>query len=82
MDPILPTFSHEKEWCDVFLQFTESHGYLFDGIDWEYEGHDDLTAPTAKFTLETLDIMADFYASIASGNGDEKFSLDLDLPRS
>lgn len=49
-----------KEWCDVFMEYNKSLGYLFDGIDWDYEGHDDLNSPTAKFTLATLDIMADF----------------------
>jgi len=42
------------------LEFNKSNGFLFDGIDWDYEGHDDLRSPTAKFTLETLNIMADF----------------------
>jgi len=49
-----------KQWFDIFLQFNKLNGYLFDGIDWDYEGHDDLTSPTATFTLETLDVMADF----------------------
>lgn len=49
-----------KSWFDVFMKFNKSHGYLFDGVDWDYEGHDDLNLPTAKLTLETLDIMADF----------------------
>jgi len=49
-----------SQWFEVFAKFNEENGYLFDGIDWDYEGHDDLNAPTAKFTIETLDIMADF----------------------
>ncbi|KAL9186880.1 hypothetical protein ACHAXT_010600 [Thalassiosira profunda] len=49
-----------KEWCEVFVEFNQSRGYLFHGIDWDYEGHDDLQSPTAHFTLETLDVMADF----------------------
>ena len=49
-----------EEWCEVFMEFNRENGYLFDGIDWDYEGHDDLNSPTAKFTLDTLDIMADF----------------------
>lgn len=48
------------EWCEVFMEFNRSNGYIFDGIDWDYEGHDNLSAPTAKFTLDTLNIMADF----------------------
>lgn len=42
------------------MKFNEVNNFLFDGIDWDYEGHDNLDAPTSKFTLETLDIMADF----------------------
>ena len=49
-----------KDWCNIFMEFNKSHGYLFDGIDWDYEGHDNLKSHAAKFTLETLDIMADF----------------------
>lgn len=49
-----------REWFEVFADFNSSHGDLFDGIDWDYEGHDDLHSPTARFTLETLDVVADF----------------------
>ncbi|KAL7465894.1 hypothetical protein ACHAXS_006199 [Conticribra weissflogii] len=49
-----------RMWCDVFIEFNKSLGYLFDGIDWDYEGHDDLKSETSKFSIETLDIMADF----------------------
>jgi len=42
------------------MQFNEEHGFIFDGVDWDYEGHDDLDAPMATFTLQKLDIMADF----------------------
>eukprot|EP00804_Cyclotella_cryptica_P011823 CCRYP_015343-RA/>CCRYP_015343-RA protein AED:0.13 eAED:0.13 QI:185/1/1/1/1/1/2/2909/432 len=48
-----------EEYCEIFMEFNAAHGYLFDGIDLDYEGHDDRNAPTAKFTLITLDIMAD-----------------------
>ena len=63
--PHPPTFSNGsslsgEKWCEVFMKFNEESGGLFDGIDWDYEGNDNLDAPTAKFTLETLDIMADF----------------------
>ena len=63
--PHPPTFSDGSslsggKWCDVFMQFNEMNGFLFDGIDWDYEGNDNLDAPTSKFTLETLEIMADF----------------------
>ena len=49
-----------QKWCEVFMKFNEVNNFLFDGIDWDYEGHDNLDAPTSKFTLETLDIMANF----------------------
>lgn len=48
-----------QEWCDIFMEFNAAHGYLFDGIDLDYEGHDDRNAPTASFSWTTLDIMAD-----------------------
>ena len=31
-----------------------------DGIDWDYEGHDDPNSPTSHFSVGTLDAMADF----------------------
>jgi hypothetical protein len=63
--PHPPTFSDGsslsgEKWCEVFMKFNEMNGFLFDGIDWDYEGNDNLEAPTSKFTLQTLDIMADF----------------------
>jgi len=63
--PHPPTFSDGSslsggKWCDVFMHFNEMNGFLFDGIDWDYEGNDNLDAPTSKFTLQTLEIMADF----------------------
>ncbi len=69
--PHPPTFSDGSslsggKWCDVFMEFNDMNNDVFDGIDWDYEGNDDLNAPTAKFTLETLDIMADFTISAKS----------------
>jgi chitinase len=63
--PHPPTFSDGssltgEKWCEVFMKFNEVNGFIFDGIDWDYEGNDNLDAPTSKFTLQTLDIMADF----------------------
>ena len=49
-----------KQWFHVFLEYNKVHGDIFDGIDWDYEGHDDLSSPTAKFTTNTLDVMVDF----------------------
>lgn len=48
-----------EEWCRVFLVWNEDG--LFDGVDWDLEGHDDrLHAPTRRFTRHTLDVVADF----------------------
>ena len=58
--PHPPGLMSGKEWYGIFQQFNNEHGYLLDGIDWDYEGHDDLQSPTAQFTLHTLDVMADF----------------------
>jgi chitinase len=58
--PHPPSALNGEEWCEVFMDFNKANGYLFDGIDWDYEGHDDLNSPRSKFTLETLNIMADF----------------------
>ena len=48
------------EWCRAFMKFNQRHENVFDGIDWDLEGHDDREAPTSRFTIEVLDIMAEF----------------------
>jgi chitinase len=49
------------EWCRLFVQFNQQHNFVFDGIDWDLEGHDDIdTSPTSKFTFSILNVMADF----------------------
>lgn len=57
------------QWVDVFDEFNTIHAaniyddersQLFDGIDWDYEGHDDITSSTSQFSIETLDIVVDF----------------------
>ena len=48
-----------KEWCDVFVEFNDGLDGIFDGIDFDWEGNDDLSSETARFTLGTLDVMAD-----------------------
>eukprot|EP00978_Attheya_sp_CCMP212_P038569 scaffold192250_cov49-Attheya_sp.AAC.2 len=48
-----------QDWCRAFVDFNSKHENVFDGIDWDLEGHDDRAAPTSVFTKETLDIMAD-----------------------
>jgi hypothetical protein len=62
-----------SQWVDVFDEFNtieagattnddndERRSQLFDGIDWDYEGHDNINSSTSQFTLETLDIVVDF----------------------
>jgi hypothetical protein len=49
-----------KQWFEVFDTFNAANGDLFDGIDWDYEGHDDPNSPTSHFSVGTLDAMADF----------------------
>ena len=53
-----PGFSG-AQWAQTFDSFNEKNGYIFDGLDWDLEGHDDRAAPTSAFTLDTLDVMAD-----------------------
>jgi hypothetical protein len=63
------------QWVDVFDEFNTIAGandddddddddderfQLFDGIDWDYEGHDDIHSSTSQFTIETLNIIVDF----------------------
>jgi len=58
--PHPPEELNGTEWCRVFLDYNKANGYIFDGIDWDYEGNDNLQSPTARITVVTLDIMADF----------------------
>ena len=55
------------EWAAAFDAFNERNGHVFDGIDWDLEGHDDRSAPTSAFSLETLDVMADMSTALRGG---------------
>eukprot|EP00566_Odontella_aurita_P011868 CAMPEP_0113535096 /NCGR_PEP_ID=MMETSP0015_2-20120614/5514_1 /TAXON_ID=2838 /ORGANISM="Odontella" /LENGTH=386 /DNA_ID=CAMNT_0000434309 /DNA_START=137 /DNA_END=1297 /DNA_ORIENTATION=- /assembly_acc=CAM_ASM_000160 len=57
--PHPPSGIKAESWANAFWELNVQNGYIFDGIDWDLEGHDDRLGPTSKFTLETLDIMAD-----------------------
>ena len=72
--PHPPTAFNGEQWCEVFMEFNKVNGYIFDGVDWDYEGHDDLNSPTATFNLETLDIMADF-----STHAKEKYGMIVSM---
>jgi len=46
-----------ERWFDVW---NEWNGGLFDGVDWDFEGHDDPTAPTTELSPALLDLVVDF----------------------
>lgn len=59
--PHPPSGVSGKDWCRAFVDFNKKHDNIFDGIDWDLEGHDDrISAPTRRFTMEVLDVMAEF----------------------
>jgi hypothetical protein len=39
------------EWCDVFMDFNRHHGYLFDGVDWDYEGHGECSLDVLRISI-------------------------------
>jgi len=63
-----------KEWCHAFVKFNQQYGDVFDGIDWDLEGHDERNSSTSQFTIEVLNIMADF-----SKEAKENFDLLVSL---
>mmetsp|Transcript_14470 Transcript_14470/g.24114 ORF Transcript_14470/g.24114 Transcript_14470/m.24114 type:complete len:408 (-) Transcript_14470:148-1371(-) len=63
-----PGFSG-AQWAQTFVDFNKQNGYIFDGLDWDLEGHDDRTAPTSAFTLDTLDVMADMSKALKEQHG-------------
>jgi len=63
--PHLPSGYTATELYEAFHHFNKVHDhdeYLFDGIDWDLEGHDNQASPTNEFTLECLDQMGEFSA--------------------
>jgi len=54
-----PGIFDASTWAEAIWSFNARNGYVFDGIDWDLEGHDDRSAPTSKFDIRTLDLMAD-----------------------
>lgn len=57
--PHPPSGVTAEAWANAIWEFNVKNGHIADGIDWDYEGHDDRSGPTSKFSLETLNIMAD-----------------------
>lgn len=53
-----------EQWCDAFMEFNRRNNYLFDGVDWDLEGHDNRAGPTSSFTMETLRIVSDFSIAV------------------
>ncbi|CAB9498957.1 expressed unknown protein [Seminavis robusta] len=53
--PHLDAALSAEEWYDCWKE--SEAGSLFHGMDWDLEGHDDLTRPTNVFTIECLEKM-------------------------
>jgi beta-glucosidase len=54
--PHLDTSLSARQWYEVW----KNHfGDIFDGIDWDLEGHDNLDSPTNIFSVECLNLMGD-----------------------
>jgi len=63
--PHLPAGYSAEELYEAFQAYNlqdQDIPRLFDGIDWDLEGHDDLKSPTNVFTMECLDQMGQFSA--------------------
>lgn len=60
MDRIRHQEHWERKWCNLFVDFNRELGNIFDGIDWDLEGHNNWSSLTSKFSMDTLDVMADF----------------------
>jgi hypothetical protein len=46
-----------KRWNEVDMADSSSDFPGFDGIDWDIEGHDDVSSPNNHFTVEVLDMI-------------------------
>ena len=47
-------------WYDCWKAWNEAQGGLFDGVDWDLEGHDDPEAATATMDAAVVELVADF----------------------
>ncbi|CAJ1936537.1 unnamed protein product [Cylindrotheca closterium] len=54
--PHLDTSLTAKQWYEIWKNHV---GDIFDGIDWDLEGHDNLDSPTNTFSVECLNLMGD-----------------------
>ena len=70
--PHLPSGFTSTELYDCFRLYNMQHDTLdeplFDGIDWDLEGHDDIQSPNNEFTLECLIQMGEF-SQLAKDDG-------------
>uniref|UniRef100_A0A7S1C127 GH18 domain-containing protein n=1 Tax=Corethron hystrix TaxID=216773 RepID=A0A7S1C127_9STRA len=82
--PHLPSGYSSLELFDAFNNFNNRNnddafgGPLFDGIDWDLEGHDDMQSPTNEFTIECLDQMGELSKLIK----DDGFIVSMAPPES
>ncbi len=44
---------------EIYQAWNETYGDVFDGIDWDLEGNDDLTSPYNHFSVDCLDKMGE-----------------------
>lgn len=70
--PHLPSGYSAEQLFDEFQSFNSQQGQLedplFDGIDWDLEGHDNIQSPNNEFSKECLDQMGEF-SKLAKVNG-------------
>ena len=60
-----PNLTAAEWWHDGFMVHL---GHLFDGIDWDLEGHDGLSSPTNFFSFQTLQTMGEI-SRLAKNDG-------------
>jgi beta-glucosidase len=69
--PHLPAGYSSQELYEAFKTYNtqgQTTELLFDGVDWDLEGHNDLDSPTNEFTKECLDQMGEF-SQLAKDDG-------------
>mmetsp|Transcript_2714 Transcript_2714/g.7561 ORF Transcript_2714/g.7561 Transcript_2714/m.7561 type:complete len:406 (+) Transcript_2714:115-1332(+) len=73
--PHLDPHLSAQVWYDTWKQ---AAGHVFDGLDWDLEGHNDLHSPTNVFTVECLDKMGQI-SRLAKRDG---YSIGMAPPQS
>ena len=54
------TTASGERWFRAWERWNDELGGLFDGVDWDLEGHDDPTATTAQMTFDLLNLVCEF----------------------